>query len=65
MSAQEQNDKSSIYKELRSMPEFSVVISFLEAFGERIGIRNVTAEVGNAIFRPKTILKITNNCYNA
>lgn len=47
------------------MPEFSVVISFLEAFGERIGIRNVTAEVGNAIFRPKTILKITNIYCNA
>jgi hypothetical protein len=32
------------------MPEFSVVISFLEAFGERIGIRNVTAEdIENAL----------------
>ncbi len=57
MSAQEQNDKSQIYKEIRCMPEFSVIISFLEAFGERIGIRNVTAEVWFANFGPKSILK--------
>lgn len=62
MSVEETNDKANTYKELRCMPEFSVIISFLEAFGERIGIRNVTAEVRSAIFRPKPILKIVTPC---
>jgi hypothetical protein len=46
MSTQEEpNDKDAQYKEVRSMLDFGIVISFFEAFGERIGIRNVSAEV--------------------